>query len=97
MIDDEEVVQTAPIREDVSKSGKPFAPPAPRALTPTAAQNDWLRKNKGHIRMSHIGHVLKFNNRGTLHPDGSFVAEAPGKPVMDGNGAFGVGVPLPPR
>ena len=64
----------------------------PSANPPTAEQQRWLSANKAFKRMSH-DIVGKYSNRGTLFPDGSFVREAKGKPVMDGNGAFGVGVP----
>lgn len=60
----------------------------------TLAQKTWLNKNKSYMRTSHIP-SLRFSKCGTLFPDGTFVATSPGRPVMDGNGAFGVGVPIP--
>jgi hypothetical protein len=68
----------------------------PAAIPPTAEQTAWLAANPGYLRMSHIA-TARFSNRGTLYPDGRFVAEGTGQPVMDGNGAFGVGVPVPKR
>ncbi len=62
------------------------------ATAPTFEQKVWLAKNKDHQIMSHHRSV-RFSNRGTLKPDGSFVPES-AHPVMDGAGQFGVGVPL---
>ena len=59
---------------------------------PTKAQFDWLKANKGYARSSHLR--LKFAKKGTLYPDGAFVPATGRTPVMDGNGAFGVGVPV---
>lgn len=64
------------------------------AQGPSAAQTAWLRANKAFVRMSHVRHILKFSNRGTLREDGTFVAESGRTPVTDGNGSFGVGVPV---
>jgi len=64
----------------------------PQGSPPTAAQTAWLKANKAYARMSHVRHVVQFSNRGTLQADGSFVAESGRTPVMDGNGAFGVGI-----
>ena len=58
-------------------------------LPPTPAQHAWLKKNKSYVRTSHVR--VKFSSRGTLYPDGSFVGEKV-HPVMDGGGAFGVGI-----
>jgi hypothetical protein len=58
---------------------------------PTEAQRQWLNKNKGYTRMSHVGHLAKFSARGTLYPDGTFTPETPRTPLTDGNGAFSVG------
>lgn len=63
----------------------------PVMLPVTTEQAKWLKSNKEWQRMSHA-HGVRFYRRGTLWPDGRFVAEGPGTPVMDGNGAFGVGV-----
>jgi hypothetical protein len=70
-------------------------PPVP---PPTAAQQRWLSVNKAFQRM-HAGRRSGkvFSNRGTLRPDGTFIREAPRFPVMDGNGMFGVGVPVEVR
>lgn len=62
-----------------------------RGAVPTEAQHDWLRKNPRYMRTSHAYH--KFVERGTLYPDGTFVPVSK-HPVTDGNGAFGVGIPL---
>lgn len=70
--------------------------PLPRANPPTAEQQRWLTANKSFKRMSH-DIVGKYSNRGTLTADGHFIREAKGKPVLDGNGSFGVGVPAPVR
>jgi hypothetical protein len=67
------------------------AGPFPAATPPTPAQQAWLTSHKDYVRTSHLLHA-KTMRRGTLWPDGTFVPEAPGRPVMDGNGAFGVGV-----
>lgn len=66
-------------------------PPPPQRSAPTQAQHDWLARNPHYIRSSHA--YSRFINRGTLHPDGTFVPETV-HPVMDGNGCFGVGIPL---
>ena len=63
--------------------------------SPTKAQLDWLKKHKSYVRSTHL--QMKFSERGTLHPDGTFVAASGRTPVMDGNGAFGVGVPIVKR
>ena len=65
----------------------------PQAIPPTAEQHAWMKKNPGHVRTSHV-RAARFVKRGTLRPDGTFVPESPGSPVMDGNGSFGVGVPI---
>ena len=59
---------------------------------PTKVQADWLKAHKGYIRSSHLR--VKFANKGTLQPDGTFVPASGRAPVTDGNGAFGVGVPI---
>jgi|WetSurMetagenome_2_1015567.scaffolds.fasta_scaffold00813_14 hypothetical protein len=64
-----------------------------QAISPTAAQKEWLNKNRGYQRISHAVST-KFTNRGTLRACGTFIAEGPGAPVMDGNGDFGVGIPV---
>jgi len=68
-------------------------PAHPRNPPPTAAQHAWLRSNKAHARMSH-SKSIKFKTRGTLKADGTFIPESGRHPVMDGNGDFGVGVPV---
>lgn len=64
----------------------------PRATSPTTAQINWLKANPQYIRTSHIRQRVSYEKRGTLHADGTFVPERPGQPVLDGNGAFGVGI-----
>ena len=59
---------------------------------PTKAQADWLKAHKGYVRTSHLR--VKFSRKGTLYPDGTLVPASGSAPVMDGNGAFGVGVPV---
>jgi hypothetical protein len=71
--------------------------PMPRGTQPTSAQLAWLRANPDFTRTSNVAHLAKFTNRGTLLPDGVFVAERPGYPIMDGNGAFGVGILVPAK
>jgi hypothetical protein len=63
--------------------------------TPTAEQAAWLKAHQNYVRTSHIR--VRCQLRGTLMPDGSFVAEGPGTPVIDGGGSFGVGIPMPMR
>ena len=58
----------------------------------TMEQMNWMRLHPEYQRTSHIRG--KFRQRGTLKPDGTFVPDAPGAPVIDGNGFFGVGVPI---
>lgn len=67
-----------------------------RAPSPTSEQIAWMSANKSYQRMSHSV-SSKYVNRGTLMPDGSFRPESPGSPIIDGNGCFGVGVPVAPR
>jgi hypothetical protein len=71
--------------------------PPPRGTPPTQEQTRWLRDHKNFVRTSHLGHLAKFREQGTLHIDGSFVPVSPGRPIMDGGGAFGVGIPFSPR
>lgn len=63
-----------------------------RTAAPTSEQAAWLKSHPNYVRTSHVRYRCQM--RGTLHPDGTFVAEAHGSPVMDGNGYFGVGIPL---
>lgn len=62
-----------------------------RSTAPTEAQRQWLGKNKGYARMSHVAHLARFTQRGTLYPDGTFIAETGRTPLTDGNGAFSIG------
>jgi hypothetical protein len=61
----------------------------PRSKPPTKAQHDWLKAHPGFVRISHL-RAAKTIERGTLLDDGTFRAEGPGQPLMDGNGAFSV-------
>lgn len=63
-----------------------------RTAAPTAEQAAWLQAHPNYIRTSHTR--FRCQMRGTLRPDGTFVAESHDAPVFDGNGAFGVGIPL---
>lgn len=64
-----------------------------RSASPTAEQMAWMNANKSYQRMSHSV-SSKYVKRGTLLPDGTLRPEAPGAPIMDGNGCFGVGIPV---
>lgn len=81
----------------MAKAAQPskLPPTLPRVPPPTAEQLKWLNSHKAYQRMSHAAGA-KFTQRGTLWPDGRFVPEGPKAPVMDGNGAFGVGIFVPP-
>ena len=63
-----------------------------RTSAPTAEQSAWLKAHPNYMRTSHARYRCQM--RGTLRPDGTFVPEEHGQPVMDGNGSFGVGIPL---
>lgn len=63
-----------------------------RTSTPTAEQAAWLAAHPHYIRTSHARYRCQM--RGTLQPDGTFVHESHEHPIMDGNGSFGVGIPL---
>lgn len=67
-----------------------------RGTPPTAAQTHWLQENQNYSRMSHLGHLTRFRETGTLHADGTFVPSSV-TPVIDSNAAFGVGIPVTPR
>lgn len=87
-----EPAKIALVQEEKRHEPVEFKHPPHRASPPTSAQHAWMLKHKStHLRMSHA-RSAKFTNRGTLHPDGTFVQEALGRPVMDGNGCFGVGI-----
>lgn len=66
-----------------------------KSAAPTAEQAAWLQAHPHYVRTSHAR--VRCQMRGTLMADGTFVHEGPGAPVMDGGGAFGVGVPIPQR
>jgi hypothetical protein len=65
------------------------------ARPPTTAQTDWMKANKNYLRTTHLR--VRFAKKGTLRPDGTFLPATGRMPVMDGNGSFGVGVPMPKR
>ena len=67
------------------------APPI-QMRPPTSAQVAWRQQNPDYVRTS-LGFGL-YDSRGTLRPDGSFIAEGPGSPVHDStDGSYGVGIP----
>lgn len=68
-------------------------PPPPQNAPPSEAQFEWFRNNPRYVRMSHGLTLVKFSDQGTLRLDGSFIPDAK-MPVHDGNGDFGVGVPI---
>ena len=68
-----------------------FTAPPPPPAGPTAAQIKWMQDHPNYVRTSHT--PSRFMVRGTLTVDGSFISEDI-HPVMDGNGAFGVGIPI---
>ncbi len=59
----------------------------------TGEQLAWLKTNRAYARIRHSG-LAAFARRGTLRPDGTFIPESWRDPVTNGNGSFGVGVPL---
>jgi hypothetical protein len=78
---------------DPIDEGGPVPPPTPPQVPPpTDAQYAWFASHPGYQRISHS--LGSYTNRGTLDPTGSFVPEGPGTPVLDGNGMFGVGIPV---
>lgn len=86
------------IEERVEMEAVELAAPRPhQPLPPTEAQHAWMRAHPRHIRTSHIGMGrpggARYVDYGTLHPDGTFVSVLK-HPVTEGNGAFGVGIPL---
>lgn len=64
----------------------------PSMIRPTPAQSAWLKAHPGYMRTSHAR--AKFEQRGTLHADGTFVPATGRNPAMDGGGAFAVGIPV---
>jgi len=66
---------------------------APGRVQLTAEQQAWLNTHRNYARIS--GRLKAFQARGTLRPDGTFVPERGRAPVTIGNGAFGVGIPVP--
>jgi hypothetical protein len=86
---------SAPAEENKPEPVEFKAEPIKGAPQPTSMQKTWLRDHKSFVRMSHH-RAMKFTSRGTLKQDGSFITEAPGRPVHDGNGDFGVGIPTAP-
>ena len=67
-------------------------PPPPQNDPPTQAQSDWMLANPQYVTTPH-DRVGRFSSRGTLMPDGTFIP-ATQSPIIDGNGAFGVGIPV---
>lgn len=61
---------------------------------PTHEQREWLRKHPAYAPMAHG--FVNFRDRGTLHPDGTFIPEAQ-HPPMDGGGPISVGIPVSAR
>jgi hypothetical protein len=93
-----EEIQEEPKGPAFPGEGEPFMPRVdPRQLAhlhaiPTEAQQAWMRAHPQYKRLSHS--VLGLHAaRGTLNFDGSFVPEDKA-PVSDGNGNFGVGIPI---
>jgi hypothetical protein len=82
------------IADDLPINRPDFTQPISPPPGPTVAQQNWMRSNPRYVRTSHT--PARFDARGTLHPDGSFIPEDV-HPVMDGNGSFGVGIPLGSR
>jgi hypothetical protein len=70
------------------------APVSPQAPQPTAAQHAWMQAHPQFVRLSHSRAGRFQGGKGTLRADGTFILEKPGFPIHDGNGDFGVGVPL---
>jgi hypothetical protein len=69
-----------------------FEAPPIQMAPPTDAQIQWRRQNPEYVRTS-LG-FGPFDSRGTLRPDGTFIAEGPGQPVHDStDGSYGVGIP----
>ena len=63
----------------------------------TKAQIDWLKAHPGYARMGHVAHRVRFQKKGTLRADGTFVPAAGKTPVTDGAGSVGVGVAVKRR
>lgn len=59
----------------------------------TPSQKSWL---EDHPDYRPIGHGTTYRKRGTLKPDGLFIPDTPAYPLKEGNGSFGVGVPVLP-
>ena len=99
---DRQEVKRRTLRDDPPRGGECEAllmektMPMPQAAPPTEAQTAWLKAHQNYMRISH-SRGQHYTQRGTLQPDGTFVPEAPGRPVMDGNGCFSVGVPVAQR
>ena len=84
--------KSEPLEVDPMDAGEDIvAPPGPIVAPPTDEQYAWLAANPAYMRISHS--IYLYSDRGTLDPTGTFIAEGPGTPVLDGNGMFGVGIP----
>ena len=92
--EDEVIVEeSVPVVRSDAGSFEIVPPPPPQNAPPTEAQLDWMRNNPRYARMSHGLNQVGWSNRGTLRADGTFIDENR-MPVHDGNGDFGVGIPI---
>lgn len=63
----------------------------------TNEQIAWLAKNPTYRPLGTTGGFHIFTKRGTLKPDGTFVAATKRTPLDETGGAFGVGIPTDQR